>query len=208
VPAEEVSQRVPMDVHKNKDSDKVSNEGSDEDWDGDEVFPENTAKGKNKKRERTEADKVSNEGSDEELEEATPVKKKAKKSPSKAPTKKTARRKLMPRKTGGKVGLNAEHTKYGKIKEKCIVCVEDKHTDIANAATVRENGHVWLSLCEEYFEILKDKEVMEEIKDVMVRAKTIKDNEKEKEKVVSEDRRNCGLCRGKFRDNYFCIQCV
>jgi len=91
VPAEEVSQRVPMDVHKNKDSDKVSNEGSDEDWDGDEVFPENTAKGKNKKRERTEADKVSNEGSDEELEEATPVKKKAKKSPSKAPTKKNCK---------------------------------------------------------------------------------------------------------------------
>ena len=52
VPAEEVFQTVPMDVHKNKeDSDKVSNEGSDEDWDGDEVFPENTAKGKNKKRE-------------------------------------------------------------------------------------------------------------------------------------------------------------
>ena len=59
VPAEEVIQTVPMDVHKNKeDSDKVSNEGSDEDWDGDEVFPENTAKGKNKKREQTEADKV------------------------------------------------------------------------------------------------------------------------------------------------------
>ena len=49
---------------------------------------------------------------------------------------------------------------------------------------------------------------MEEIKDVMVRAKTIKDNEKEKEKVVSEDQRNCGLCRGKFRGNYFCIQCI
>merc|ERR1711874_52903 len=113
---------------------------------------------------------------------ATPVKKKAKNSPSKAPTKKTARRKLMPRKTGGKVCLNAEHTKFGKIKEKCIVCVEDNHTDIANAATVRANGHVWLSLCEEYFDILKDKEVMEEIKDVMVRAKTIKDNEKEKKK--------------------------
>merc|ERR1711874_505557 len=77
VPAEEVIQTVPMDVHKNKeDSDKVSNEGSDEDLD--EVFPEKTAKGKNKKRERTEADKVSNEGSDKELEEAIPVKKKAK----------------------------------------------------------------------------------------------------------------------------------
>ena len=88
VPAEEVVQTVPMDVHKNKeDSDKVSNEGSDEDWE--EVFPEKTTKEKNKKkRERTEADKVSNEGSDEDLDEVTPVKKKAKKSPSKAPAKK------------------------------------------------------------------------------------------------------------------------
>ena len=47
---------------------------------------------------------------------------------------------------------------------------------------------------------------MEEIKDVIMRAKTIKDNEKEK--VVSEDRKNCGVCRGKFRGNYFCIQCI
>merc|ERR1711913_224304 len=141
------------------------------------------------KRERTEADKVSNEDSDVELEEATPGKKKAKRSPSKVPAKKTARRKLMSRKTGGNVSLNVnlntEHKKYGKIKENCIVCVEDKTTDIVNAATVRENGHVWLSLCEDYFEILKDKEVMEEIKDVIMRAKTIKDNEKEKEKVAS-----------------------
>ena len=138
MPAEEIIQSVPMDVHKNKeDSDKVLNEGSDEDGDV-EVFPEITAKEKNKKRERTEADKVSNEDSDVELVEATPVKKKAKKSPSKAPAKKTARRKLMPRKTGGNVSLNVnlntERTKYGKIKENCIVCVEDKPTDIANAA--------------------------------------------------------------------------
>jgi len=55
---------------------------------------------------------------------------------------------------------------------------------------------------------LKDKEVMEEIKDVIMRAKTIKDNEKEKEKVVSEDRRDCGLCRGKFKGNNVCIQCI
>merc|ERR1711913_46460 len=174
MPAEEFIQSVPMDVQKNMEvSDKVLNEGSDEDGD-DEVFPEKTAEEKNKKRERTEVDKLGNEDLDVELEEATPVKKKAKKSSSKAPAKKTARRKLMPRKTGGNVSLNVnlntEHTKYGKIKENCIVCVNDKTTDIVNAATVRENGHVWLSLCEDYFQILKDKEVMEEIKDVIKRA--------------------------------------
>merc|ERR1712237_274088 len=175
-------------------SDKDLNEGSDEDV-GDDAFPEKTAEEKNKKRERTEVDKVSNEDSEVELDEDTPVKKKAKKSPSKAPAKKTARRKMIPRKTGGNVSLNVnlntDHKKYGKIKENCIVCVEDKTTDTVNAATVRENGHVWLSLCEDYFEILKDKEVMEEIKDVIMREKTIKDNEKEKEKVASEDRKNC-----------------
>jgi len=55
VPAVEVVPMVPMDVHekdKNKeDSDKVSDEGSDE------VFPDKTLKGKNKKkRERTGGD--------------------------------------------------------------------------------------------------------------------------------------------------------
>merc|ERR1711874_343991 len=142
-PAEKVVPTVPMNVHKNKeDSDKVSNEGSDEDLD--EVFPDKTAKGKNKKkREQTEVETV------------TPVKKKAKNAPGKALAKNTARS-VKNRKTGGKVNLNAEYTKCGKIKENCIVCFEDKSTDRANAATVRENDHVWLSLCEEFFEMLKD----------------------------------------------------
>ena len=53
VPAEEVLPTVPMDVHEKdkdnkEDSDKVLNEGSDED--SDEVFPDKTSKGKNKKR--------------------------------------------------------------------------------------------------------------------------------------------------------------
>merc|ERR1711913_196747 len=76
-------------------SDKDLNEGSDEDV-GDDAFPEKTAEEKNKKREQTEVDKVSNEDSDVELDEDTPVKKKAKKSPSKAPAKKTSRRKIYP----------------------------------------------------------------------------------------------------------------
>ena len=49
VPAEEFIQSVPMDVHKNKEvSDKVLNEGSDEDG-NDEVFPEKTAEEKIRK---------------------------------------------------------------------------------------------------------------------------------------------------------------
>merc|ERR1712179_475195 len=146
---------VPMDVHE-RDKD---NEGSDED--SDEVFPDKTSKGKNKKkRERTEAETV------------TPVKKKAKKSPGNAPTKKTARS-VKNRKAGGKAKLNAECSNLGEIKENCIVCV-DKSTDRTNVATVSENGHVWLSLCEEFFGILKDNEVMKEVKEVIRRAKTKK----------------------------------
>ena len=90
VPAEEVVPTVPIVVHvqdKNKeDSDKVPNESSDEDWD--ELFPEST-KVKNKKRGRTEAETV------------TPVKKKAKKSPGNAPTRKIARA-VKTKKTVGK----------------------------------------------------------------------------------------------------------
>merc|ERR1712030_306 len=107
VPAEEVVPTVPIVVHvqdKNKE-------------DSDELFPENT-KVKNKKRGRTEAETV------------TPVKKKAKKSPGNAPTRKTARA-VKNRKTGGKAKLNAECTNYGDIKENCIVC-----TDRTNVATV------------------------------------------------------------------------
>merc|ERR1712082_370584 len=89
---------VPTDVHKNMEvSDKDLNKNSDEDV-GDDAFLDKTAKGKNKKRERTEVDKVSNEDSDVELDEDIPVKKKVKKSPSKAPAKKTTRRKMIPRK--------------------------------------------------------------------------------------------------------------
>ena len=79
VPTEDFIQSVPMDAHKNREvSDKVLNEVSDEEGDN-EVFPEKTAEGKNKKRERTEVDKVSNEVSDVDLEEEkTPMKKKRK----------------------------------------------------------------------------------------------------------------------------------
>ena len=57
VPAEEVVPTVPMDVHKNKeDSDKVSNKGSDED--SDEVFPDKTSKGKNKKKENKQKQRL------------------------------------------------------------------------------------------------------------------------------------------------------
>merc|ERR1711874_855357 len=80
VPVGEFIQPVPSDAHKNMEvSDKDLNKGSDEDV-GDDVFLEKTAEDKNKKRERTEVDKVSNGDSDVELDEDTPVKKKAKKS--------------------------------------------------------------------------------------------------------------------------------
>ena len=80
--------------------------------------------------------------------------------------------------------------------------------DRTNVATVSDNSHVWLSLCEEYFEILKENEVMKEVIEVIRRAKSKKDNEKEKEKAVSEDRKDCGLCRGKFKGTQFCIKCI
>ena len=75
------------------------------------------------------------------------MKKKARKSPFNAPTKKTAKS-INNGKTGKEAKLNAE----------------------------------LLSLCEEFFEILKDNEVMEEVKEVMRRAKTKKDTEKEEKK--------------------------
>ena len=77
---------------------------------------------------------------------------------------------------------------------------------------VCRNGHVWLSLCDEFFEVLKDNEVMEEVKEVMWRAKTKKDNEKnkekEKEKEVSTDLKSCGQCREKIKGSQTSVKCI
>ena len=81
------------------------------------------------------------------------------------------------KKNGGKAKLNAECMNYGDIKENCIVC-----TDRTNVAKVSDNSHVWLSLCEEFFEILKENEVMKEIIEVIRRAKTKKKITKKKKK--------------------------
>merc|ERR1712121_133487 len=73
----------------------------------------------------------------------------------------------------------AVHTNRGKIEENCIVCVGEEE---AYVGVPRQNGHVCLSLCEEYIEVLEDRKVMEEVRGVLMRAKTKKDNEKIKEK--------------------------
>jgi len=74
--------------------------------------------------------------------------------------------------------------------------------------TVSSNGHVWLSLCEEFFEILKENEVMEEEKEVMKRAKAKKDTEKEKEKGVSTDLHSCDTCREKIKGTQTSVKCI
>ena len=95
-------------------------------------------------------------------------------------------------------------TKCDNIKENCIICVENQSVDRTDVVTVNKNGHVWLSLCEEFFEILTDKEVMEEVKEVMKRAKTKKDTEKE----VSTDLHSCGHCKEKIKGSQTSVKCI
>ena len=185
-PLEEVLESEPAEeVVSTATADKVPDEGSDE------VFSDKIPEGKSKKRVRTDA------------EIASPAKKKAK-TPGTAPTKKTA--KSANRKTV-KAKRNPELKNYGEIEENCIVCVTEKPTNKTNVGTVRKDGHVWLSLCEDFFEILKDDKVMEEVKEVIMRAKTKKDDEKENEneKDVSAD---CGTCSGKFKGSQFSMICI
>merc|ERR1712002_460426 len=66
----------------------------------------------------------------------------------------------------------------GKIKENCIVCVRENPTEEAYVGVTRKNGQVWFSLCEEFIEVLEDSKVMEEVRGVVMRAKTKKDDEK------------------------------
>ena len=160
----------------------------DLDEDSDEVFSDKISEGKSKKRERTDAGM------------ASPAKKKAK-TPGTAPTKKTAKS-VNNRKT-----VKAKRKNFGAIEENCIVCVTEDPSEKTNVGTVRKDGHVWLSLCEDFYEILKDNKVMEEVKEVIMRAKTKKDNEKEKEneKDVSAD---CGICSDKFKGSQFSMCCI
>ena len=97
--------------------------------------------------------------------------------------------------------MNPECTNYGEIQENCTVCVEES-TDKENVVAIRKNGHVWISVCEEFYEILKEKEVLEEVKEVMRRAKTKKDSE------VAVDQDFCGLCRTKFHKNNISLKCT
>ena len=100
----------------------------------------------------------------------SPAKKRAK-TPGIARIKKLAR--SVNRKTL-KVKRNAVHINHGIIEENCIMCVKGKPTDETNVGAVCKNGHVWLSLCEEFFEVLEDSMVMEEVREVMMKAKTKK----------------------------------
>merc|ERR1712121_138312 len=95
----------------------------------------------------------------------------------------------------------AVRTNRGKIEENSIVCVGEEE---AKVGVTRKNGHVWLSLCEEFIEVLEDRKVMEEVKGVLMRAKTEKDNEKIKEK----EKEKCGICSEKFKGTQTSLVCI
>merc|ERR1712121_448957 len=107
----------------------------------------------------------------------------------------------------------AVRTNRGKIEENCIVCVGEEE---AHVGVTRKNGHVWLSLCEEFIEVLEDRKVMEEVRGVLMRAKTkknnekIKEKEKEKEKIEKEKGKEfseCGMCSEKIKGTQTSLVC-
>ena len=128
----------------------------------DEVFAEDISdiSGGNRKRKEQE-----------DVEMVSPVKKRAK-NPGTAQSKRSTRsasEKIL------KAKETAVRTNRGKIEENCIVCVGEEE---AYVGVTRKNGHVWLSLCEEFIEVLEDRKVMEEVKGVLMRAKTKKKRRK------------------------------
>ena len=174
---------------------------SDKDLDGDldseEVFLNDTSEGKRKRIER------------EDVETVSPVKKKAKNPGTahlKRPTRSVNNKKIL------KAKRTAVHVNRGKIEENCIVCVRENPTEEAYVGVTRKNGHVWFSLCEEFFEVLEDRKVMEEVREVVMRAKTKKDNEKEKEKEKENEKEvsadDCGICNEKLKRSQFSLVCV
>merc|ERR1712121_560671 len=76
----------------------------------------------------------------------------------------------------------------------------------------RKNGHVWFSLCEEFIEVMEDRKVMEEVRGVLMRAKTKKDNEKNKEKEKEKEKgkefSECGICDEKIKGTQTLLVCI
>ena len=106
----------------------------------------------------------------EDVEMVSPVKKRAK-NPGTAQSKRSTRsasEKIL------KAKETAVRVNRGKIEENCIVCVRENPTEEAYVGVTRKNGHVWFSLCEEFIEVLEDSKVMEEVRGVVMRAKTKK----------------------------------
>merc|ERR1712033_131099 len=87
-----------------------------------------------------------------------------------------------------KAKRTAVRVNRGKIEENCIVCVRENPTEEAYVGVTRKNGHVWFSLCEEFFEVLEDRKVMKEVREVVMRAKTKKDDEKIKRKKKEKEK--------------------
>jgi len=149
---------------RNEKKRKLTDEDEDSEDDSDEEFPnDKILRGKDMKK-----------GKQADVDIVPPEKKakKAKKSPNKVPKPRLVW-KVIRKWNVRRTRMNPECTNYGEIHENCIVCVEES-TDKENVVAIRKNGHVWMSVCEEFYEILKEKEVLEEVKEVMRRAKNKK----------------------------------
>merc|ERR1712121_185915 len=157
----------------------------DKNLDSDEVLAEDVS-GENRKRKQQE-----------DIETVSPEKKRPK-NPGTAQPKRSTRSasEKIP-----KAKETAGRTNRGKIEENCIVCVGEK---AAYVGATRKNGHVWLSLCDEFIDVLEDRKVMEEVKGVLMRAKTKKDSEKIKEK----EKEKCGICSEKFKGTQTSLVCI
>merc|ERR1712002_1442147 len=137
----------------------------DENLDSDEVFAEDIS-GENRKRKQQE-----------DVETVSPEKKRAR-NPGTAQPKRSTRSASEKILKILKAKETAVRVNRGKIEENCIVCVGENPTEEAYVGVTRKNGHVWSSLCEEFIEVLEDRKVMEEVRGVVMRAKTKKDDEK------------------------------
>merc|ERR1712050_646758 len=94
---------------------------------------------------------------EEDVETVSPEKKRAR-NPGTAQSKRSTRSASEKIPKIPKAKETAVRTNRGKIEENCIVCVGEEE---AYVGFTRKNGQVWLSLCEEFIEVLEDRKVME-----------------------------------------------
>ena len=141
----------------------------------------------------------------DEDEVASPKRKKVQNSPTK---RKGRKNKIEKAKTYNEKYKKAKKCKdcEGEDEDKCTLCGKSEHLCESEVNREEKKGHVWIWICKECSEIMRDEGVMEEMKEVVKREKERKRNIKAGEAKEKID--YCGLCVDVINKRQISVECT